>query len=662
MTLDLNRIDGFRDFDEAIAALEDYVANLVEEFVESPEGKSYLVAHPDEEETVGGWIDQMIYFGYAYQSVTLPKMTKNDVEAIVTQLFPRKVTLLDPEQANSTIPELMAFWQFLQRAYKLRNASKIVSFLKKIEPKFKDLMNDSSNFGIAKSFFSSGIAAGFDMASEEGLQAFQEQYNQNLPAPDTSLSALSALIDPNNLPANLPQPPAEFLQLLNSLAAAIATGDLNGDLEGLLSPESEDNFDQEVRSTLWQQAAEELPPVSGAAIELLRQQTITETAPGTILQDFQTLLDFVGESGIPASGTYHLIAQNLLPELNQRLSNPIQIDLKRPAQKSYPPINGLYLLLRSTGLGKIVSKGKKYTLILDAEILQSWNRLTPTERYFSLLEAYMIRADDEILGERRSPLNEGTKCVQFWRSIPDQGKTFKQFSDQQTLSYWPELHNLAMLNLFGFLEVESGKPEAGKGWRVKKIKRSPFGDAMMQVLIRTFIEQGMEWKSETNPSLPFGELKPAFQPYFPDWKDVLAVPQSESRSGVFTFKVSLGKAWRRIAISSDMTLCDLSRLILDSVDFDHDHLDLFEYRNSVGRLVKIYHPFSSESPSTDEVRIGDLPFGEGTTFTYIFDFGDWWEFAVQLEKIQANDSRSNYTEILESHGDAPPQYPDWDEE
>ena len=40
--------------------------------------------------------------------------------------------------------------------------------------------------------------------------------------------------------------------------------------------------------------SEELPPLPEQAIALLQQQKITETEPGTILQDFQTLLDFVG--------------------------------------------------------------------------------------------------------------------------------------------------------------------------------------------------------------------------------------------------------------------------------------------------------------------------------------------------------------------------------
>ncbi len=127
------------------------------------------------------------------------------------------------------------------------------------------------------------------------------------------------------------------------------------------------------------------------------------------------------------------------------------------------------------------------------------------------------------------------------------------------------------------------------------------------------------------------------------------------------FKVSLGKIWRRIAISSKMTLADLGSLILESVDFDSDHLDMFTYKNQIGRTVEVSHPYADGSPSTDEVRIGDLPLVEGFSMTYVFDFGDWWEFNVQLEKIQADESRSKDGAIIERYGEAPQQYPDWDE-
>ena len=40
MTVNLYKLDSINDYDEAIKALEDYVAELVEEFVEAAEGKA----------------------------------------------------------------------------------------------------------------------------------------------------------------------------------------------------------------------------------------------------------------------------------------------------------------------------------------------------------------------------------------------------------------------------------------------------------------------------------------------------------------------------------------------------------------------------------------------------------------------------------------------
>ncbi|MDJ0591047.1 MAG: plasmid pRiA4b ORF-3 family protein [Pleurocapsa sp. MO_226.B13] len=650
MTLNLYRLDSIKDYDEAIEALSDYVVELVEEFVRSPEGKAYLKAHPEMEEYVGSWIDNLLYFGYAYESVTLPQMTKDNVEAIVTRLFPNKVSLLNPDEADTTIPELTAFWQFLKREYQHRNATPILKFLKKIQPQFKGMMNDPNKFGMAKSFFMAGTAAGFDLTTEEGLKAFQEHYNKNQGKAETNLQ----------IPSELGMLLADFQPPEISSEEDVQYDDLQ--LERETEIEGIEDYEKQLRSSIWQAVAEELPPLPEEAIALLQQQNITETEPGSILQDFQTLIDFIGEKGIAVSGKQHCLPMKSLAELNQHLSNPINTALKRPQQKSYPPINGLYLLLRASGLGQIVNRGKKPFLMLNRELLSSWDNFNSTERYFTLLEAWMIRAHEEMLGERRSPLNEGTKCLQYWPQIPNQGQKIRNYGEQQSLSYWPELHNLALMQLFGLLQVESGKPEAGKGWRVKKVKKLPFGEALMQVMVRAFIEQGMLWESEENPCLPLGELKPAFQTYFPEWENTLTIPEFESGSGVYTFKVYLGKIWRRIAISSQMTLEEFSSLILQSVNFDSDHLDMFRYKNQIGRTVEISHPYADGSPSTHEVCIGDLPLREGTSMTYIFDFGDWWEFKIQLEKIDTNDLRTDYGAIVESRGSAPPQYPNWEDD
>jgi Plasmid pRiA4b ORF-3-like protein len=182
---------------------------------------------------------------------------------------------------------------------------------------------------------------------------------------------------------------------------------------------------------------------------------------------------------------------------------------------------------------------------------------------------------------------------------------------------------------------------------------------MMQVIEKTFLQQDEPWEAIDNPSLPFGDLQPIFQTYFPAWQNSLMVIPHEFRAGLHIFKVSLGDIWRRMALSGDLTLDRLSSCILDSVDFDADHLDMFQYRNQNGRSIEIYHPHSADLPHTDEVAIGELPLTEGASMTYIFDFGDRWKFEVKLEKIQADDGRSDYAELLEIHGEAPQQYDRW---
>jgi hypothetical protein len=45
----------------------------------------------------------------------------------------------------------------------------------------------------------------------------------------------------------------------------------------------------------------------------------------------------------------------------------------------------------------------------------------------------------------------------------------------------------------------------------------------------------------------------------------------------------------------------------------------------------------------------------------VYDFGDNWQFTVTLERIERAETRIKAPRILESHGQAPEQYPRWDE-
>ena len=217
----------------------------------------------------------------------------------------------------------------------------------------------------------------------------------------------------------------------------------------------------------------------------LREQAITETGPGTILRDFETLLDFVGPDGVRVTQSQHFVPVNDLPELNARLVHPLRSGLRRPQQKSYPHIHGLYWLLRATGLTYVDGSGDHPRLVLDAEALGSWRALNPTERYFTLLETWLLHARLEIIGERGGwhsfPV---LSWAGLFGRIPDDGLPIAgQGTEEDTLKYSPVLHNLALLELFGLLRAEHGPPEAKKGWRIRRVHRTALGDALLALLL-----------------------------------------------------------------------------------------------------------------------------------------------------------------------------------
>ena len=55
--------------------------------------------------------------------------------------------------------------------------------------------------------------------------------------------------------------------------------------------------------------------------------------PGSIVRDFDTLLDFVGENGMPVSPKEYDLGIARLAELNSRLTHPTPTGLSRGRQK-----------------------------------------------------------------------------------------------------------------------------------------------------------------------------------------------------------------------------------------------------------------------------------------------------------------------------------------
>jgi len=137
---------------------------------------------------------------------------------------------------------------------------------------------------------------------------------------------------------------------------------------------------------------------------------------------------------------------------------------------------GLYLLLRASGLTSLGGTAKQPLLLLEDSVYQQWTKMNPTERFGTLLEAWLLRGKKEFLGDRSSffdviPDNL-VNAVMFFVRIPEDGQSFTgRKADLLSLSYIPGWHNLGLMSLFGMITIDTFPPEPGEGWRL--IKEDP---------------------------------------------------------------------------------------------------------------------------------------------------------------------------------------------
>jgi len=190
----------------------------------------------------------------------------------------------------------------------------------------------------------------------------------------------------------------------------------------------------------------------------------------------------------------------------------------------------------------------------------------------------------------------------------------------------------------------------------------------------------------------------------------------------YTFHVSLpgtGRAWRKIEMRADQTLEDLHFAIQDAYEWDSDHLYSFfmsgkawdtsteyclpegcdpwgvpmddeEFEEPVGLelneeqrtqlfrmlnkqfgippeltkgiLAEFEQQIAIEPRDVRTATLESLGLKPKQEFMYLFDYGDEWRFKVRVHAINENaDPEAEYPRLVESVGEAPEQYPAWDE-
>jgi len=143
-------------------------------------------------------------------------------------------------------------------------------------------------------------------------------------------------------------------------------------------------------------------------------------------------------------------------------------------------------------------------------------------------------------------------------------------------------------------------------------------------------------------------------------------PRQAGKQGaveIYTFNVSLKgspKVWRRIEVKGNQNLNHLHEAIFEAFERYDEHLYAFFMSNKPGDGSSEYGiPYPErKTKSARRARIDSLALKPKQKFLYLFDFGDEWWHSVQLLDIRREEGKGKYPRIIESQGEAPPQYDD----
>jgi hypothetical protein len=137
------------------------------------------------------------------------------------------------------------------------------------------------------------------------------------------------------------------------------------------------------------------------------------------------------------------------------------------------------------------------------------------------------------------------------------------------------------------------------------------------------------------------------------------------------FRASLGRRlYRDFEIADTSSLYALAEAIVRSFDFDFDHAFGF-YSKLKGNIYESpvrYELFAdmeegeSKARSVKRTRIIDAFPSVGSKMRFLFDYGDGWEFLVELVKRKPKEPKVKLPRLLKSDGEAPAQYPDPEDE
>ena len=431
--------------------------------------------------------------------------------------------------------------------------------------------------------------------------------------------------------------------------------------------------------------------------------TITEDEPTPVVRDFDTFLDAVEAPSAYLTKAKRALDRATLHALNGLMRTHRTRTHARTDQERYPLLNMFQRICMSARLHVIDKVGGKLRMVPTAALAE-FRKLTPAEKYVALLETLWSDCDwCEFIPHERTfgaALAAGYALALLDEAPVGRPVDPDALAREKRIHAEPRSHTLLhLLSFFGFIdcvaEPVTGRPSilAYKGQvHVSELTVTAFGSRFLRTLrterplwawnvhdemrfsawpgrvelVEEVVCEGDEETGEDIEDEAEEELPPFFEAFVPlvaEGSLTRGMPRvaREPKKGTYVFRVSLGRIWRKIALSDEHTLDDLHLAIQEAFDFDNDHLYAF-YMDTRRRSENCYSdPRGERPPYADDALLSQLDLFVGQSIRYLFDFGDCWEFDVSLLEI-ADRSHKGGPEILAGKGESPEQYPQWDED
>jgi len=139
---------------------------------------------------------------------------------------------------------------------------------------------------------------------------------------------------------------------------------------------------------------------------------------------------------------------------------------------------------------------------------------------------------------------------------------------------------------------------------------------------------------------------------------------------IFIFKINLAhakKIKRIIEVEENISLYKLAQAIIKAYDFDFDHpfgfySSLTPYYYDSEEIYELFTDLkelesSAGAGSVKKTKIKEVWKETGDKMQFLFDYGDNWQFIVELAKFGQVEQGKKYPCVLKSVGKAPIQYP-----